>query len=118
MATSAHCIPSLLPWQYLGYSSATALRWLLELSTGGQDARPLARLDLYYHTHTERYEWLITPANSFTAYVASRGPGWKHYDKCERAMLLALSAVLHPAAPLPASLPPLGGGIIAPWQGR
>ena len=97
---------SLLPWQGGALVSETSRKWSLYLTSGGAQADTLARVDLYHHERTGRYEWVIVGNEGFTPLAASRGPGWLYYDRAERAALMALAAILHPASNLPASLPP------------
>lgn len=113
MAPSTHCIVSALPWQYAGYVSASSIRWTLNVCSVLSDPANLARVDLYFHERTERYEWLIINPKRLTIAMGSTGPGWKRYETAEQHLLRGLSQFLAEMCNLPTSLPARAGTIFS-----
>ena len=103
MAELVEYLPSVLPWQIRRNPTPGKREWCLPLvqSTAGG---LLATIVVSQQLRTGRYGWHIEPAAEGVSWPRSRGPGRLEYEPTERALLKALSELLHPNPP-PSRLP-------------
>lgn len=118
MASSDYSSRSLLPWQPPILIDPTATEQYTLPLANGTPGPLLYSLYLWCDATSGRWHWRIYAYNPVRHVAESRPAGYTRPRNAERALLAALHAHMHPAASLPASLPPCEGAISATRRGE